>query len=245
MKRFKCLDPEPIYDQQNLDAINLWLEGQTAVQRVEWASKHLDGGFMLSSSFGVQSAVMLHMITQINPNIPVVLTDTGYLFPETYQFVDQLTRRLNLNLHIYRALESSAWQEARFGKLWQQGAEGLKRYNQLNKVEPMQRALRQQQTKTWFAGLRRTQSSMRQNLGVLQVIGEQVKVYPIINWSNKDIHYYLKEHDLPYHPLWEKGYTSIGDWHSTRPQTIGMDESETRFDGIKRECGLHEFGDGI
>ena len=245
MKQFKALELEPVYKSQNIEAINQWLEAQTAIRRVEWASKHLDGAFVLSSSFGVQSAVMLHMITQFKPNIPVILTDTGYLYPETYQFIDELTHRLNLNLHVHRATESSAWQEARYGKLWEKGLEGLQRYNQLNKVEPMQRALRQLKAKTWFVGLRRTQSSMRKDLGVLQAVGDQVKVYPIINWSNKDVHYYLQEYKLPYHPLWEKGYTSIGDWHSTRPQTIGMDESATRFQGVKRECGLHEFGDGI
>lgn len=72
----------------------------------------------------------------------MVLVDTGYLFPETYQFIDELSERLALNLHIYRAEHSAAWQEARYGKLWEQGLEGIERYNWLNKVEPMQRALR-------------------------------------------------------------------------------------------------------
>ena len=232
-------------DSAQLDAINAHLETLTAAQRVKWALENLPANPIVSSSFGAQSAVMLHLLTQQQPEIPVVLTDTGYLFPETYQFIDDMTKRLNLNLHVYSASMSAAWQEARFGRLWEQGMEGLEQYNQMNKVEPMQRALSELNAGTWFAGLRRSQSDSREKLPVLQKVGDQFKLYPIIDWSNKDLHYYLKEHDLPYHPLWEQGYVSIGDWHTTQSLQEGMSEQDTRFFGLKRECGLHEFGDGI
>ncbi|MBX4276529.1 phosphoadenosine phosphosulfate reductase family protein, partial [Mycobacterium tuberculosis] len=83
------------------------------------------------------------LVNQIRPDIPVILTDTGYLFPETYQFIDELTDKLKLNLKVYRAAESAAWQEARYGKLWEQGVEGIEKYNEINKVEPMNRALKE------------------------------------------------------------------------------------------------------
>jgi phosphoadenosine phosphosulfate reductase len=225
--------------------INQSLEQKSPEQRVEWALENLPGNFILSSSFGAQAAVMLHLVTQQYPDIPVVLTDTGYLFPETYEFIDTLTERLKLNLKVYRADISPAWQEAKLGKLWEQGIEGIEQYNTLNKVKPMQKALKELEVSTWFAGLRRSQSDMREKLPVIQQLKGQAKVYPIINWSNRDVHMYLKKHDLPYHPLWEKGYVSIGDWHSTRSLEEGMNEQDTRFFGLKRECGLHEFGDGI
>ena len=228
-----------------IDTHNARLETLTPLQRVEWALKHLPEQAIVSSSFGAQSAVMLHLINTVAPGTPVVLTDTGYLFAETYQFIDELTERLGLNLHVYSAKESSAWQEARFGKLWEEGADGITQYNQMNKVEPMQRALEELNVGTWFAGLRRSQSSGRSKLDVLQHIGAQTKVYPIIDQTNKQLHEYLKAHDLPYHPLWEQGYVSIGDWHTTRALEAGMSEEDTRFFGLKRECGLHEFGDGI
>ncbi len=228
-----------------LKNLNNELERQTAQQRVSWALDNLPKQFMLSSSFGAQAAVMLHIVTQQYPDIPVVLTDTGYLFPETYQFIDTLTQRLNLNLKVYRSDISPAWQEARLGKLWEQGVEGIERYNTLNKIKPIQDALQDLSVKTWFAGLRRSQSDYRENLGVLQQLKNQFKLYPIIDWTNKDIHYYLKEHNLPYHPLWEQGYVSIGDWHTTRSLHESLNEQDTRFFGLKRECGLHEFGDGI
>lgn len=231
--------------QTELDAINAELEAMDAAGRVSWALRNLPDSQILSSSFGAQSAVMLHLVNQLLPEIPVVLTDTGYLFPETYRFVDELTEKLNLNLHVYRAEISSAWQEARFGRLWEQGIEGIEKYNQMNKVQPMQRALSDLGAGTWFAGLRRSQSDSREKLPVLQKVGNQFKLYPIIDWTNKDLHYYLKDHGLPYHPLWEQGYVSIGDWHTTSSLHDGMDEQDTRFFGLKRECGLHEFGDGI
>lgn len=231
--------------KEGLADINEILEQMTAQERVAWALDNLPDTHIVSSSFGAQSAVMLHMLTKVQPDIPVVLTDTGYLFPETYKFIDELVEKLNLNLHVYSANLSSAWQEARFGRLWEQGIEGIEKYNKMNKVEPMQRALNDLDAGTWFAGLRRSQSDTRGKLPVLQKAGQQFKMYPIIDWSNKDLHYYLKDNELSYHPLWEQGYVSIGDWHTTQSLQEGMSEQDTRFFGLKRECGLHEFGDGI
>lgn len=231
--------------KEDLADINEMLEQMTAQERVAWALDNLPDTHIVSSSFGAQSAVMLHMLTKVQPDIPVVLTDTGYLFPETYKFIDELVEKLNLNLHVYSANLSSAWQEARFGRLWEQGIEGIEKYNKMNKVEPMQRALNDLDAGTWFAGLRRSQSDTRGKLPVLQKAGQQFKMYPIIDWSNKDLHYYLKDNELSYHPLWEQGYVSIGDWHTTQSLQEGMSEQDTRFFGLKRECGLHEFGDGI
>lgn len=230
---------------QRLEEWNELLEKQTASQRAEWAMENLPGNFVLSSSFGIQSAVMLHMMTQIDPDMPVLLTDTGHLFPETYQFIDELTERLNLNLHVYSAKFGAAWQQARYGNQWEQGPEALKEYNRMNKVEPLERGLSDLGANTWFSGVRRQQSDHRQGLSVVSILRGNFKVHPIIDWSNRDIYQYLTKHDLPYHPLWEQGYVSVGDAHSTVPLSEGMLESDTRFGGQGRECGLHTDGDGI
>jgi phosphoadenosine phosphosulfate reductase len=223
-----------------LAEVNRELATFNAEDRVRWAFDNLAGEFMLSSSFGIQGAVMLHLVTRAKPDVPVVLTDTGYLFPETYRFIDALTERLRLNLKVYRAELTPAWQEARFGKLWEQGVEGLDRYNQMNKVEPMQRAMNELRVGTWFSGLRREQANSRAQLPVLAVQRGVFKMLPLVDWSNKDVHYYLQRYDLPYHPLWEQGYVSVGDVHTTSKLEPGMTEEETRFFGLKRECGLHE-----
>lgn len=223
-----------------LAEFNSQLEAMNALQRVEWAVEYLPTEFVLSSSFGIQAALTLHMVTQIVPNIPVILTDTGYLFPETYQFIEVLTDKLNLNLQVYRAKQSPAWQEALHGQLWTQGLDGIERYNQLNKVEPMERGLHELQAQTWFSGLRREQSASRANLSVLGIGKGIFKVLPVIDWNNKQVYEYLTKYDLPYHPLWEQGYLSVGDTHTTRKWEEGMNEEDTRFFGLKRECGLHE-----
>ncbi len=104
----------------------------------------------------------------------------------------------------------------------------------------MHRALRELKAATWFTGLRREQSQSRGGLSALAWKDGCFKVHPIIDWSERDVYRYLKQHRLPYHPLWEQGYVSIGDVHTTRPLMPGMLREDTRFFGLKRECGLHE-----
>ena len=225
----------------SLEYCNRQLAGQSAEERVRWSLTNLPQQHVLSSSFGAQAAVTLHLVTRESPDIPVVLVDTGYLFPETYQFIDELTERLKLNLHVFRAARSPAWQEARDGERWTQGEAGITAYNEENKVVPMKNALRELNAGTWFAGLRRSQSKSRANTPFLECSGDRWKVHPIADWSDRDVHMYLKRNNLPYHSLWEKGYLSIGDRHTTRSIHEVDDEEQTRFFGLKRECGLHEF----
>ena len=236
------LDAKP--QEPSLSEISVGLEKVSAEERVRWALERFQSHTMLSTSFGVQSAVLLHMVTQQWSDIPVVMVDTRYLFPETYRFADQLTERLKLNLKVYRAEVSAAWLEARHGKMWEHGVEGIERYNKINKVEPMQRAIRELDVQGWITGLRRQQAKSRKEVGVLQLQNGVTKIQPIIDWTDRDVFQYLKKHDLPYHPLWEQGYVSIGDVHTTRPLTANMTEEETRFFGLKRECGLH-IGENI
>lgn len=216
------------------------LETATAEERVAWAVQEFGDGLILTTSFGIQAAVMLHLATQIAPKLPVVFIDTGYHFAETYRFAEALTRRLRLNLKVFQPRRTSAQQEALDGKRWEQGLEGLKAYNFENKVEPMERAVRELGARAWLAGLRRAQASTREGLGVVQTQNKTTKIHPIIDWSEREIYRYLNAHGLPYHPLWEKGYVSIGDWHSSAPLQPGQSEEQTRFGGMKRECGLHE-----
>ncbi len=229
---------------QELDAANQTLATATAEERVAYALNRWKPDILLTSSFGAQAAVLLHMVTRQWPDTPIVLLDTQYLFPETYRFVDELTDRLGLNLKVYQSPLSREWQEARWGKLWEQGIEGITRFNAVNKVEPMGRALHELGASAWITGVRRSQSSTRSGLQALAVQDGRVKVHPIYDWSNKDVHQYLTRHELPYHPLWFEGYVSIGDVQTSRPLGADMTEEETRFFGLKRECGLH-IGESI
>lgn len=224
-----------------IDHCNEMFSDLTVQQRIAWSLKNLPDQHVVSSSFGATAAVSLHLLSEQKPDIPVILIDTGYLFPETYRFIDRLTERLQLNLQVYRAELSSAWQEARHGTRWQQGEEGLTAYNQYVKVEPMKRAITELDVGTWFAGLRRSQSRGRQDTPFLTWSDGRWKVHPIADWTDKDVHDYLKSNDLPYHPLWEHGYLSIGDYHTTRAIHEVSEIEQLRFFGLKRECGLHEI----
>jgi phosphoadenosine phosphosulfate reductase len=219
--------------------INEWLESVDAPARVRWALANLPGPFAVSSSFGAQAAVMLHLVSHESPQIPVIVIDTGYLFPETYQFIEQLTQQLSLNIKTFAGVQSVAEFEAQHGKLWEKGREGLDQYLELRKVEPMRRALATLGTATWFAGLRRSQAASRAALNPLEVRDGRFKLHPIFDWSDRDVYLYLKAHSLPYHPLWDKGYVSIGDWHSTKALHEVDSAEELRFAGLKRECGIH------
>ncbi|WNL48026.1 phosphoadenylyl-sulfate reductase [Dyella sp. BiH032] len=228
-------------DPRALEALDTWLAGLDAERRVAWALEHAPGVHVLSSSFGAQAAVSLHLLTRQQPDLPVILIDTGYLFPETYRFADELRERLALNLRVYRAPLGTAWMESRHGRLWEQGVEGIERYNQLRKVEPLRRALDELDVGTWFAGLRRSQARTRGHLPFVQLSQGRWKFHPIADWTDRDVGRYLQRHDLPYHPLWDQGYISIGDIHTTRPWEPGMDPEDTRFFGLKRECGIHDL----
>ncbi len=219
------------------------LEVMSPADRVKWAIDQYSY-IVLTTSFGAQSAVMLHLVTSVKPDIPVIFIDTGYLFPETYRFAEQLTKRLDLNLKVYSSPITPARQEALYGKLWEGDLEHLNKYLYINKEEPMKRAMEEIKADARLVGLRRSQSDSRQNRGFIEFIDGTARVYPILNWTDKNIWEYIQKHELAYHPLWDDGYVSIGDWHSTSKLLPGMDAQDTRFGGIKRECGLNEPSDG-
>lgn len=221
-----------------LDAINDQLREKSAEDVIRWSSATFGDGLAMTSSFGAQSAVMLHLVTRVVPDLPIILIDTGYLFPETYHFVRDLTKSLSLNLKVFSPRVTPARYEALHGKTWEY-PEGLSHYHDVFKVEPLQRALEDLGVTAWLAGLRRDQTDHRATLRTIEKQDSLYKIHPILNWSRKDVGDYLATHDLPYHPLVEKGYASIGDTHSTRPVTAGQDEREGRFGGFAQECGIH------
>ena len=232
--------PHPL-PSLDLTVLNPQLEDKTARDLVIWANDTFGSGLVMSTSFGIQSAVMLHLVTQVVPHIPVIWVDTGYLPEATYRFADELTQRLQLNLKIYQSPMSPARMEALHGKLWtRKDVDALNRYDKIRKVEPMQRALKELGATGWLAGLRRQQTQHRSNLGRLVQQGNQYKIHPILTWTSKDTYDYLMANDLPYHPYFDQGYVTVGDWHSSRPLTAAdNDERDTRFHGLKQECGLH------
>lgn len=230
---------EPIRNDLDLAIENDELTGRSPEEIVLWAKHRYGARLALSTSFGATSAVMLHLVKTLAPETKIICIDTGYLFPETYRFADELTERLGLEVHWFSAGMSAARQEALYGRLWEQGAEGVERYLHLNKVEPMERALSELGITAWMAGLRSEQTEHRRGLEHIIVQNGRFKIHPILRLAEEDLAAYLERYELPYHPLFAEGYRSIGDHHSTLPTTPDMDPREGRILGQSRECGLH------
>lgn len=229
---------------ENMTEIQLWqdeLESLDAAERIAWACQRFNNNVIATSSFGIQSAVCLHLISEIDTSIPVVFIDTGYLFQETYRYASELKNLLNLDIRHYCPKITPAHMEALYGRLWESGPESLERYLKHCKIEPMKRALADMQPSVWIAGLRRLQSDSRENRPVIEEQNGILKLYPIIDWDDTQISEYLDDNLLPRHPLEEEGFVSVGDWHSTSKLQSGMRPQDTRFGGEKRECGLHEY----
>jgi phosphoadenosine phosphosulfate reductase len=208
---------------------------------VELAVDFFGERLAMTTSFGINSAVMLHLITRVKSDIPVIWIDTGYLFPETYRFAEELTKRLGLNLKVYQSHLSPARMEALQGRLWaEKTKEALDRYHLIRKVEPLQRAFKEMNVQAWFTGLRAYQTDYRRTLDRIHWIDGRYRLLPILDWDSQAVENYLNRNNLPSHPLREERYGSVGDWHSSRPLSANdKSERETRFQGLKQECGMH------
>lgn len=213
------------------------LESQKAGERIAWLYETFGDRVVASSSFGLQAAVMLKLIADYAPKIPVVFVDTGYLFPETYRYIEDLKKSFDVDLRHYVPKVTSSNQEAVYGKLWESDP---KEYAKINKVEPMNRALKEIGGDIWLSGLRRSQSTTRADRAFAEQQGGTLKVYPILDWADAQVASYYFDKDLLPHPLAQEGYVTMGDWHSTRKPLKGESAEETRFNGDKYECGLHE-----
>lgn len=229
-------------DPKEFTALNATFETAHPTEIIRWAVGRFRPRVVLTSSFGTDSAAIIHMALQADPRIEVRTVDTGFLFPETYAHIEDVKRRLNLNLTVIRT------------KLDQPTIDRLKREHAAGtpiddkfccgeyKKEATQRAL--EGADCWIAGLMREEAVTRKNTPIIDVLGTgMVKVAPIATWTGKQIHAYMTEHKLPYHPLWSQGYTSIGCALHTQKPVDPNDPRSGRWAGQgKTECGIHDIG---
>ncbi len=222
-----------------------------AEQRLGWAYEKFGSDFVITTSFGIQSAVLLHMIHILggDSHVPVIWVDTGYLPKETYCYAEQLQNQLKLNLKVIQSPISPARMEALHGKLWETDSlEDLEKYHHIRKVQPLEEALENLKTHCWASGVRRSQTDHRRSMTLLDEIRGRLSLRPLLEWTQKDVFYYMQKNDLPQHPLFEKGYSTVGDWHSSAPEGNATKGRDTRFGGLKQECGIHMpgmMGEGI
>ena len=218
------------------------LKTMTAEKRIEWAHQEFGSQFVLTTSFGIQSAVLLNMVHRLGKEKPtqIIWVDTGYLPQETYEYAAQLTDQLNLNIKIAQSNISPARMEALYGKLWETNSiKDLEKYHLIRKVNPLEEAFNELNVLCWASGVRGGQTKHRNSMTYLDQIRGRISLRPLLNWTKKDIFYYMKENNLPQHPLFEKGYSTVGDWHSSGPDGNNTSGRDTRFGGLKEECGIH------
>ena len=228
--------------KDNLKKYNQQLLDMTAQEILIWGYEKFGNQFAITTSFGIQSSVLLNILSQsgLQKKIKIFWIDTGYLPQETYHYAQKLINDLSLEIEVLQSELSPARMEALHGKLWETNkASDLDKYHELRKIKPLENALEKYNILCWASGIRSSQTEDRNKMKVLEFIRQRLSLRPLLNWTNKDIFYYMEENNLPAHPLFVKGYSSVGDWHSSRPDGIETKGRDTRFGGIKQECGIH------
>lgn len=223
----------------DLDAANRELEHATPEAILAWTWQHFAPDVMLTCSFQHDGVVLAHMLQQIAPQVPIVFINTGFHFPETLAYRDEIVRRLGLNLVELQPIMPRPEFAERYGlDLYARNPDLC---CHINKVEPLKRYL--PGMRAWINGRRRDQASSRHAIRVVELYqGDLHKVNPLASWTSRDTFYYMQRHDLPLHPLFDQGYASIGCAPCTRPLLAGEDERAGRWAGQdKTECGLHTF----
>ena len=212
-----------------------------AIIAASFLREHLENAQLacITSSFQAEDVVVLHMVLEIQPRIPVLFLETGYHFPETLAYRDRIASEWNLNLVNVLPAQTVAEQESQFGILNQSAPD---RCCGLRKVEPLFRALGDYTT--WVTGLRREQSKTRATLQpheffTLPTGQILAKLSPLAEWTTRDVWHYAQQHSIPLLPLYEQGYTSIGCAPCTSLPFDPNDPRSGRWSGRKLECGIH------
>ncbi len=222
---------------QEIERLSQEFETKTPQEIIRWAVDMFWPQIALSSSFQTQSVPLLHMASRVRRDILIFFLDTGYHFWETHMFREQLASHWQLNvLDMYR---NTRWDEFTRGRTRSLPVDDPNLCCYIHKVEPMQRALKDM--KAWISGIRRDQTSVRAKAKILELQEDGLlKVNPLLNWTKEDVKKYSQEHRLPAHPLYQRGYRSIGCSPCTVAIGVNDDERAGRWSGRgKTECGLH------
>lgn len=219
-------------------------DGQSAEEILHQTVSRFGRRAALTCSFGGPGGmVLLHMLCRMTVKIPVLFLDTQFLFPETLQLRDEVAERYDLEVITYRPILSPEEQAASYGEaLWERDPD---RCCQLRKVDVMARAAQELDIEAWITALRRDQADTRRAIGTVSYQEIEpgrwlTKVYPLAGWTRRDVWSYIVRHQVPYNPLLDQGYTSLGCIQCTTPST-GHERSGRWPGRAKTECGLHTF----
>lgn len=225
--------------EHGLDSISNELELEPAESVLRWALRQFGSEVALATGFGAEGCVLIRMISEIDPNARIFYLDTDLLFPEAYALIGELQARYRVRFEKRATRLSLTAQAARFGdRLWEQEPDVCCR---IRKVEPLREML--SGLRAWITAIRRDQTPARANARVVERDRrfDLIKINPLAGWSTRDVWRYINEKDVPYNPLYDQGYRSIGCQPCTTLVQIGEEDRAGRWRGIaKTECGLHQ-----
>ncbi|MDK1029403.1 MAG: phosphoadenylyl-sulfate reductase [Anaerolineae bacterium] len=226
------------WSAENLVQINKRFENKHPRNLLRWGLDVFGDDLVLATSFGPQSIVLMHLLAQLRQDATIFYIDTDLLFPETYALRDELASRLGMQFTRVHSGLSVEQQGAEYGpKLWTRNPDQC---CFMRKVKPLNSYLATKQA--WITGIRRQQSSTRVNARMVEwdYRNKLVKLNPLVLWKREEVWDYLRHHDLPYNPLHDKNYLSIGCSPCTSPVLNGADERSGRWAGLeKNECGIN------
>jgi phosphoadenosine phosphosulfate reductase len=222
----------------DLRTISNALEDSTPQEILRWAVRAYYPKLTMATAFGAEGCAILAMLADIEPRVRVFNLDTGYQFPETLQLRERIREKYGIEVELVRAEETVEEMEARFGgPIYRTRPDECCR---LRKIEPLKRAVAGWDA--WISAIRRDQTFDRARAGIVEWDGRfgLVKINPLANWTKRDVWRYLTENDVPYNPLHDRGFPSIGCRPCTRAVSAGQDDRAGRWAGFaKVECGLH------
>jgi phosphoadenosine phosphosulfate reductase len=227
-----------LFSVSHVPAINRQLEGAPPQRILRWAVEHFHPRLTMATAFGAEGCCLIHMLAEIEPGVRAFNLDTGYQFSETLELRERIKERYGIEVELVRPDLSVAEYEARHG-----GPLYRRRPEQCchdRKVVPLRRALFGYDA--WVSAIRRDQTADRARAGVVQwdMKFDLLKVNPLLHWTRRDVWQFLLDYDVPYNPLHDQGYPSIGCWPCTGAVAEGADERAGRWAGTaKKECGLH------
>ncbi|MEM7780199.1 MAG: phosphoadenylyl-sulfate reductase [Pseudomonadota bacterium] len=245
VRKIDRLDASPRFTEHDAVRLNRMFRGSSTQEMLSAVIRdNLAGDVAVVSSFGAESVVLLHLLAEVDPNIPVLFLDTGKHFAETLAYRDEVVGRLGLtNLQILTPDEAELAKKDESGLRWSYDPDGC---CEIRKVKPLAKAL--QDIDASFTGRKAFQSATRANLPRFEVdtadAQGRLKINPLIDWTAEDIAAYFEQHDLPRHPLVARGFPSIGCEPCTHKVAPGEDPRSGRWKGWdKTECGIHKPGE--
>jgi phosphoadenosine phosphosulfate reductase len=239
---------EPQFSADKIAAASALLEGRSAEAVLRWAVEQFYPRLTMATAFGPEGNCIIHMLADINPRVRIFNLETGYQFPETLQVRERIKKRYGIEVEYIRPETTVAEYEDEHG-----GPLYVIRPDQCcldRKILPLRRAVVGYEA--WISAIRKDQTGDRGQASVVQWDAKfsLVKINPLLHWTKKDVWNFITKHDIPYNPLHDHGYPSIGCWPCTAPVSDGEDERAGRWRGTgKKECGLHvvehQGGSGI